>query len=251
MAKVIIGVLFGLIAGGAITFFLFVGVPRASQVPGKPIQPPDAGLSPGSAQIVLRQEFFNEILGTIFRDMNDPAFPLGLAGGVDENDTVGPRYASLQGASACDGKITILAEGSGVQTGLRFENNRISAPLAFSGSYNTILGCVQFTGWAQANLELRFDQAQQTVFGRVNVETVNLDGVNPIVSGFVTPIVQTTLNNRVNPIQVLQGKQISLDVPVASTGGRLRADVTDVRAEFKDNALSLYVIYAFSGSPIR
>jgi hypothetical protein len=53
-----------------------------------------------------------------------------------------------------------------VKTGVRFENNRISAPLAFSGSYNSPFGCIEFKGWAQANLELRFDAEQRTVFGR-------------------------------------------------------------------------------------
>jgi hypothetical protein len=85
----------------------------------------------------------------------------------------------------------------------------------------------------------------------INVETVNLDGVNPLVSGFVTPIVQTTLNNRVNPIQILQGKQLAIDAPIASAGGRLRADVKDVRAEFKDDALNLSVVYDFSGGPAK
>ena len=80
---------------------------------------------------------------------------------------------------------------------------------------------------------------------------MNLDGINPIIGGFVTPLVQTTLNNRVNPIQILQGKQIAINVPIASTGGNLQANVTDVRAEFKDNALNLYVIYAFNGTPIN
>ena len=251
MSKLIIGIIIGLISGGAIIFFLFVGVPRATQTPGKPIQSPDASVTAGAAQIVLRQEFFNEVLNTIFRDMNDPAFPLGLAGKTGDNDSIGPQHASFQDLQKCDGKITILPEGSGVQTGLRFENNRISAPLAFSGSYDSIVGCIQFTGWAQANLELRFDQTQQTVFGQINVETVNLDGVNPIFAGFVTPIVQSTLNTRVNPIQILQGKQIALNLPIASTGANLRANVKDVRAEVKNSALYLYVIYDFRGSPMQ
>ena len=251
MGKIIIGILLGLIVGGALTFYLFVGVPRAAQIPGSPIQPPDPNVSAGAAQIVLRQDFFNEVLKTIFRDMKGPAFPLGVAGSAASGDSAGPQYAAFQAPPACDGRITILPEGSGVQTAVRFENNRISAPLAFSGTYNSLVGCLQFTGWAQANLELRFDQTQQTVFGQINVDTVNLDGINPIIGGFVTPLVQTTLNNRVNPIQILQVKQIAINVPIASTGGNLQANVTDVRAEFKDNALNLYVIYAFNGTPIN
>jgi len=237
MARLVVGLLIGLLLGGVLTYFLFVGAPRAGTVPGTPIQPPDPNGSPaGTAQIVLRQEFFNEVLGTIFSDMNPPSFPLGSNGD-----------AAAQGG--CDGKITILPQGSGVQTGVRFENNRLGAPLAFTGSYDSPFGCLQFAGWAQSNFELRFDQASQSVFGQVNIETVNLDGVNPVFSALLTPIVQSTLNTRVNPIRILDGRQIAVDLPIAATGGNLQAKVTDVRSEIKENALNLYAIYEFGGVP--
>jgi hypothetical protein len=250
MKRVIIGLLIGLLAGAVGTFLLFVGVPRSNQVPGRPVQPPGQNVDNGAALIVLKQEFFNEALDTIFRDLNRPSFPITLA---SSNSTPSEfQHALFQNAEQpCDGRITALAEGSGVKTSVRFENNRISLPLAFSGSYNSPVGCFRYTGWAQTSIELRFDSAQQTVFGRVNVETINLDGVNPILSGLVTPIVQTTLNNRVNPIQILSGKQAAVNLPIASAGGTLKAEVKDVRAEFKDNALNLYVIYEFHGAPVQ
>ncbi|MBC7899886.1 MAG: hypothetical protein H7070_07510, partial [Saprospiraceae bacterium] len=214
MGKIVLSILIGLIVGGALTFYFFVGVPQAAQLPGAPIQPPDASGSPGgTAQISLGQDFFNEVLTTIFRDMNAPSFPIGAAG------------ASSPESAACASKITVLREGSGVQTGLRFENNTIAAPLAFTGSYSSPFGCLQFTGWAKANFELRYDASQQVVFGRINVETVNLDGVNPIVGALVTPLVQSTLNDRVNPIQILQGSQISVIAPIVSASGNLQAAV--------------------------
>ena len=245
MAKILIGILIGVLVGGALTFYFFVGVRRASQIPGAPIQPPDAVIPAGTVQIALPKEFFNEVLGTIFRDMNDPAFQLAASGA----DRLRAEQALFQETPACESRITILPEGSGVQTALRFDNNRISAPLAFTGSYNSMFGCMNFTGWAQANLELRFDSAQQAVFGIINVETVNLDGLNPVLSGLVTPLVQTSLNGRVNPIRMIDGNQIALDVPIASTGGRLQASVKDVRAELRDNGLNLFITYEFHGSP--
>ena len=114
-----------------------------------------------------------------------------------------------------------------------------------------MLGCLEYRGWAQTYLDLRYDAATQSVFGQINVETVNLDGVNPILSGFVTPLVQTTLNNRVNPITIIDGRQLAVNAPIASTGGTLRANVQDVRAEVKDNALNLHIIYAFTGAPMQ
>jgi len=230
MGRLIIGIVIGLILGGALTYFLFVGVPHSSKGPGEIIRAPDAGgVPPGTAQVVIRQDLLNAALQTIFRDLKPPTFPLGSGGDA-----------------SCASSITILPQGSGTQTGVQFDNNRLNVPLAFSGSYS-FGGCYQFSGWAQSNLELRFDQNSQSVFGIVNVETVNLDGVNPIVSGLITPIVQSTINERVNPIKIVDGKQLAVDLPIAAAGGDLKAGVNDVRAEVKDNTLNLFVIYSFNG----
>lgn len=239
MSKFIIfllGAILGIIIGGFGIFYFFGGVPRAAEVPGTPIKPPDANGSPaGTATVMLNQDFFNSVLDTIFRDMNAPAFPLSLNG---------QPVAATEG---CEGNIVLLNETNGVRTGIKFENNQILAPLAFRGSTSIAGQCIRFSGWAQTNLELRYDESQQTVFGQINVQTVNLNEISPIFSGFVTPIVQTTLNNRVNPITILRGQQIALNLPIAASNSNLKANVKDVRADVKDNALNLYVTYNFSG----
>ena len=233
MARLVIGLLIGIVLGGALTFYFFVGVPQSVIAPGSPIKPPDPnGVPAGSVQIVLRQDFLNEALGTIFGEMSAPAFPLS------------------DPTSDCDGRITIQREGSGVLTGVSFDNDRITAPLAFTGTYSSMFGCTRFSGWAQSNFEMRFDTQNQMVFGQINVETVNLDGVNPVVGALVTPLVQSTLNTRVNPIKIIDGRQIAINLPVAAANGNLQAAVTDVRAEVKGNALNLYVMYDFSGGPL-
>lgn len=234
MGRLLIGLLIGVILGGVITFFVFVGVPRAGSTPGAPIRQPDpSGVPAGTAQIVLREQFFNDVLGTIFTEMNPPSFALGP-----------------QGTEGCTGALTVLPEGSGVRTGVRLDKNRLESPLSFRGSYNSPVGCVQFAGWANSVMEMRFDQATQSVFGQLNVETVNLDGVNPIINAIVTPLVQSTLNSRVNPIRILEGQQVAVDAPVASANANLKAAVKDVRAEVKDNALHLYVEYDFGSGPL-
>ena len=241
----IIGSLIGLILGGGLVFYFFVGVPRAGQLPGEPIQPPDSNaMAPATAQIVLKQDFFNEVLQTIFRDMNAPTFPFS-------ENPVGNNSPTVGQEGGCQGQIMLLPEGNGVRSSLKFENNRIVAPLVFRGNYNSMLGCLNFSGWAQANLDLRFDAEKQIVFGHLNIETVNLDGVNPVLGGIITPLVQSTLNQRVNPIQILQGGQLALSLPIKASQANLNAKVKDVRSEIKDNALYLYVIYEFSGAALN
>ena len=248
----IIGAVLGLILGGGLVFYLFGGAPRAAQMPGVPIQSPDPNGSPaGTANVVLNQQFFDTVLATIFRDMNAPAFPLNLTGKNNFDETIRPNHAGFalqNNGGTCDGKIILQSQGSGVTTGIRLENGKITAPLAFTGSTSIIGQCINFAGWAQATLALRYDETQQTVFGQINVETVNLDGISPLVSGFVTPLVQNTINQKVNPIVILRGSQIALNLPIAATNGTLKANVKDVRSEIKENALNLYVTFDFAGT---
>jgi hypothetical protein len=240
MGRLLIGLIIGLLIGGVATFMLFVGVPRAGSIPGTPILPPDpAGVPPGTAQIVLRQDFFNNVLGTIFTEMNAPLF--ALTGDGSQPPPVSP--------DGCSSTITVLPEGSGVRTSVSFANNRLESPMAFTGSYNSPFGCARFTGWANSVMELRFDAATQSIIGQLNVETVNLDGVNPIVNAIVTPLVQSTLNSRVNPIKIIDGRQVAVNAPIASANANLVATVTDARAEVKDNALNLFIVYDLSGGP--
>src|SRR4051812_44906558 len=111
MGKFLIGALIGLILGGVLTFVIFVGVPHKNVSPGKPIKPPDAGTQAAAAQIVLPAEFFNTVLAAVFNQANKPAFELSSTGQEDPR----PEYALFQqGQQPCDGKITILPQGSGV-----------------------------------------------------------------------------------------------------------------------------------------
>ena len=241
----ILGTLLGLLVGFGVFYYFLFGVPKAGVMPGDLILAPDPnGIPAGTASISINQQFFDTVLTTIFRDMNAPAFPLGQ--NLNQASEQPAQIAFQNGG--CDGNIVLLAEGSGVKTGVRLETDKINAPLAFRGSYSILGSCYQFTGWAQAGLNLRYDQTQQTVFGQIEVETVNLDGVTPLVSGIIGRFVQSSLNQRVNPIVILRTQQIALSIPVAATDGTLAAKVKDVRADIKENALTLYVTYDFAGT---
>ncbi len=243
------GALLGAVAGGGLIFYLYVGAPRAATKPaGEPIKAPDATAPGGTAVVVLNQDFFNTVLTAIFRDINAPAFQLGQNTAI-ENRIGEIQSFGLQAAGGdCKSEIALKPEGSGVVTGVRFAGAQINAPLAFAGSTSVFGQCLNFTGWADANLELRYDAAQGTVFGQAVIQSVNLDGISPLVSPFVTPLVQSSLNQRVNPIQILRGDQIALSLPIQAANGTLNARVKDVRSEVKDNALHLHLTYDFTGA---
>ena len=237
VAILLIGILLG---GGAAVFFL--GTPPAKSAPGQAIKPPDqTGNQPGAVVISLEQSFIDAVLATTFSGLGTPTFQLGQSPNGGERI----EHALFQGG--CANTITLLAEGSGVKTGVQFRNGNVYAPMAFTGSYNLAGSCMQFKGWAQNKIRLSFDQEKQTVFGYVDVEGVNLEGVNPIANNFVTVFVQGAINQKVNPLVLVSEPQLSLQIPVKASNGAVKARAKDVRAEILDGSLKLYLTYEFSG----
>jgi hypothetical protein len=237
----------GLILGAVIVLFL-LGAPKAKPLPGLPVQAPDpAGDTPGTAIITLDEKFFDALLASVFRDLGQPSFPLELTKlerGVREDSTLNVVPAALQ--NDCPDQVVIQNEGSNIRTGVRFANGKIIAPLAFTGSKN-LLGCHRFQGWAQASIDLRFDQEKQTVYGQINVEGVNLDGAPEVVGGIATLLVQRSINQRINPLEILRAPQLALAMPIQSTNGMLNAKVKDVRYEVADGKLILHLTFDFTG----
>lgn len=229
-----------LVGAGATTYFL--GVRRAGAAPGVEVKSPNQGGDPPATVIIsLDQGFVDGVLATTFEGLGPPSFHLGQGPESNEGNFTN---AVFQG---CSNSITLLPESSGVKTGVQFQNGKISAPMAFSGSYNLAGTCMQFKGWAQTTISLTFDEGKQTVFGQVNVDGVNLEGVAPIANSFVTVFVQSAINQRVNPLILVNERQLSLEVPVKASNGAVKAKAKDVRAEVLDGALRLHVTYQFAG----
>jgi hypothetical protein len=234
----LLGILLG--AGGAI---FFLGAPPAKSAPGTAVKPPDqGGMPPATVVVSLEQSFIDAVLATTFSGLGTPTFNLSRVDGqTDEQITP----ALFQGG--CANSITLLPETGGVKTGVQFHNGTVNAPLAFTGSYSLAGQCLQFKGWAQTAIKLSFDQARQTVYGYVDVQGVNLEGVNPITNNFLTVFVQSAINQRVNPLVLVSEPQLSLAIPVKASNGAVKARAKDVRADIHEGSLKLHLTYEFSG----
>ena len=237
--RYVVVLILGLVLGAGVAVY-FLGVAPAKATPGVEVRPPDGQAAPATVVIGLEQSFVDAVLSTTFTGLGTPTFQLSGAAGKDEIVT-----AALQGG--CANSITLLPEGSGVKTGVQFRKDNVSAPLAFTGRYNFSGQCIQFKGWAQTNIKLYFEEPKQTVYGRVEVEGVNLEGVNPIANTFVTVFVQTAIDQRVNPLVLVTENQLSLLIPVKASNGTVKARAKDVRAEMLDGSLKLHLTYEFSG----
>jgi hypothetical protein len=253
--KYVLVLLLGLILGGVLVFFLFVGAPSVGSLPGAPLKPPDQGGDPaGTAVITLDEKFFDSVLATIFRDMNAPSFPLQFSPVMmdgnpqQQHEAAGPTFSLAVFQSDCPSAVTLVPENGNVKTSVRLADGKILAPLAFTGSYNApFFGCMRFKGWAQAGIQLSFDQSKQTVYGRINVEGVNLDNTPAGVGDVVTALVQRAINERVNPLEILQSHQLMLSLPIKASNSMLKAQVKDVREEVQNGKLTLHITYDFTG----
>lgn len=251
--KYILLLLVGALLGAALSFYIFVGAPRMKQAQtGAPLQAPDAaGDPPGTAVLTLDEKFFDTLLSTIFRDLNAPAFRIATMPKESElafaEQPAGVRFVQAQ-EGGCTNQVVLAQEGGGVRTGVSLQNGQIVAPLAFSGSRALFGQCMNFSGAAEANITLYFKPEEQTLYGQITISSVNLDNISPLASPLVTSFVQTAINQKVNPLVLMRGAQLSLNVPVQASNGTLKAQAKDVRSEVKDGALRLHVTYDFSGA---
>lgn len=236
--------LIGLVVGAGAAIFL-LGVPRAKSLPGTRVAAPSGESPPGTVLVSLSDSFVNEMLGTVFKDLSPPTFNLGA--NTHSPAEVGAfEKAAFQGG--CNNSVTLASEGGATKTQVQFANGNITAPLVFSGNYNLLGNCMQFKGWAQTSIQLSFDQPSQTVYGRVNVEGVNLEGVNAIANNFVTVFVRNAIDSKVNPLEVLRPSQLQLMIPVKASNGTVKAQVKDVKSDAQNGQLRLHITYEFAAT---
>src|ERR1043166_6788673 len=239
--KYVLLLILGLMIGAAAAIFL-LGVPRAKSIPGTTVQAPaPGGDPPGTVVVAISDSFFTEMLGTVFRDLGPPSFKLAAA-------ETHSSFENIAFQGGCTKTLTLAAQGSNMKTEVKFADGKISAPLAFSGDYNFLGNCAQFKGWAQTTMQLSFDQGSQTLYGRLVVDGVDLEGLNPAVNNFATVAVRAAIDSKVNPIQLLRPQQLQLLIPVQASNGSLKAVVKDVRSDVQDGSLRLHITYDFSGT---
>lgn len=204
------------------------------------IQAQEAGISRGrrsvnqgaEATIIVNEQFLNSFLTGIFDNLKEPSMPLTVGG--------------ARSTPECPSQISLKREVGGVRTAVRFENGRIVGPLAFAGGYNsTLLGCVQFTGWADSELTLEFSRERRALLARFQLRDIHLSNMPALVSEPLMKMVQGTIDRRYNPVELFTLEQLSTRVDIQPAGGALRLEATDVRPEITPAGLALHISYRF------
>ncbi|HZT61483.1 MAG TPA: hypothetical protein VFA21_22950 [Pyrinomonadaceae bacterium] len=187
-----------------------------------------ARVSPaGEVVVVLSEEFLNSLVVAVASQPDPPSFPLSKGDGAN---------------AKCASQIQLLSESSGVRTSVRFVDGRITAPLAFRGSYEApLVGCLNFEGWADTAFDLQFDQAKQALGARVTVRDLKLKNIpSSLVGPGLTGLVQDAIDARVNPVEILRAEQLGFPL---MRGSNLRLRAREVRQEVVGKELRLHIVY--------
>ena len=208
--------------------------------------------------VALNEQFFDALLDAIFKNFNAPEFPLAQNDSEPKVQSSKASVSSFSGSNSsianrksqienCNESIRLLRETDSVKTAVRFRDGKIYAPIAFSGSYNPpLVGCIDFQGWAETNIELEYDRQSRKLVGRVRVLSVNLGGVSNLASGVLSRLVQAAIDRKINPIEILQTDKLSFVVPVQNAGGSLKMKASGVRHEITSGVLNVHIAYEFS-----
>jgi hypothetical protein len=148
-------------------------------------------------------------------------------------------------SAPCSETIKLLRENGTVRTAVRFRDGKITAPIAFTGNYSPpLVGCLDFSGTADTTVELVFDKASQKLFGRVRVNNVNIDGTGGIGGPLVARMVQSSIDKKLNPIEIINLEKLSFPFTLQNQA-KLRMHAVGVRSEVIPGALNIVISYEF------
>ena len=194
--------------------------------------------------ISLNEPFFDSLIDAIFLNSPPPVFPLSkLETGASARTAMN---AFAGGPSApCADAVTLLRENKSTRTAVRLRDGRINATVAFSGNYSPpLMGCIDFSGVADTNIELQFDRGSQKLMGRVRVNNVNLDGTGGIGGPLVGRMVQSSIDKKLNPIEIIALDKLSFPFTLPNSA-RLRMKASNVRHDVVAGALNIVISYEF------
>lgn len=186
------------------------------------------------ATLTINEQFLNSFLTAIFDNLHEPSMPLTIGG------------ASSSGMPGCRSEIRLKRETEGVRTAVHFEQGRITGPLAFAGAYgSTLMGCIEFSGWASSEVNLEFDRERRAVIARFHLREIHLNNTPTALNGPLLSMVQNAIDRRYNPVELFTLEQLSTRVNIQPAGGALQLRAIDARTEMSSSGLTLHITYEF------
>jgi hypothetical protein len=208
-----------------------------TQQRGRIAQPPQTA----EVAITIKEDFFAAFFESLFANNGSITYPLSK---IETNKQKTETAHATKRKDPCNSVIKLEREMNGVKTAVKFQNGKITAPIAFSGDYNvsSLIGCVNFQGWADTIVNLQFDKEKQILKARVDVQSVNLNNVPQLANGLIVKMVQKKLDEKINPIEIVKTEQLSTSFPIKNNG-TIRLKATEVKTEITPGAMNIRIVY--------
>ncbi|MFV0389429.1 MAG: hypothetical protein ACK5NT_11820 [Pyrinomonadaceae bacterium] len=179
-------------------------------------------------KISLHEQFFDALLDAVFTNLEAPSVAI-----------------SSNTSAACNQTIRLKRQIDGIKTAVKFREGKIYAPLAFEGNYSVpLIGCVDFSGWAETNITLGLDSRKNAIVGRAQVLRVNLSGANGLGGDVLARYVQNSIDEKVNPIEIIGLDKLSFTTPIKDAG-KLRMRATGFSHRELNQIIELIIKYRF------
>ncbi|MEJ7624730.1 MAG: hypothetical protein WKF34_12120 [Pyrinomonadaceae bacterium] len=207
-----------------------------------------ANAQKGEVTLTLNEAFFDAVLDSIFQNLGQIEFPISSV----ERKVAGPEGLGIEGAAfsgerrECRETVRILRESGNLRSAIRLVGGKVTAKLVFAAKYDPpFLGCLDVSGVADAVIDLYFDADAGRIAGRARVQSVNLNGSGGIGGGVFARLVQSSIDKKINPIEIIRLDKLSFLVPIPNTGN-LRMKAVSARPEVLGNQLNIHVAFHFS-----
>lgn len=199
----------------------------------------------GTVVVSLDESFFEALLDAVFKDGNTVTFAendVRDGKGLEVPDANGPS-----GSGTCDDSVKIQRAVGGRQTALKLRDGKIYMPVAFTGAYAPpLIGCLDYSGVADTEITLEFDSGRQSLVGRVQVTNVELNGTRGVGGSLIAKFVQRSIDEKINPIQILGLSSVSFAVPVQGANVSMKA--VSMSHEIGGGAIIVRITYEFARS---
>jgi hypothetical protein len=184
------------------------------------------------ATVMVNEQFLNAFLTAMFDNLNEPAMPLTIGG--------------AQSSANCASEIRLKRENASTRTAVHFEDGKIVGTLAFAGAYNqSLMGCIEFTGSANTDVNLEYDAKRRAVLARFYVREIHLNNTPAMLNGPLLSMVQSAIDRRYNPVEVFTLEKVSTRLEIQPAGGALQLRAKEVRTEVSPSGITLHIIYEF------
>ena len=151
-----------------------------------------------------------------------------------------------QSSANCASEIRLKRENASTRTAVHFENGKLVGLLAFAGAYNqSLMGCIEFTGSANTDVTLEYDANRRAVLARFYVREIHLNNTPAMLNGPLLSMVQSAIDRRYNPVEVVTLDKLSTRLEIQPAGGALQLRAKEIRPEVTPSALTLHIIYEF------